>query len=109
MSGIYIPGMEMPTSCFGCALLDYAGAYKCRIGFRSLTKEHGINISRPPLCPLIHAPDHGRLVDADAIYKRLQKQAMSAWGDGNIRYQIILDVMDAIRFAPTIIPGEERS
>lgn len=48
---------------------------------------------------------HGRLIDADAVYKRLQKQAMSVWGDGNPRYQIVLDVMDAIRFAPTIIPA----
>lgn len=55
----------------------------------------------------IPVPPHGRLIDADAVYKRLQKQAMSVWGDGNPRYQIILDVMDAIRFAPTIIPADE--
>lgn len=50
---------------------------------------------------------HGRLIDADAVFKRLQKQAMSVWGNGNPRYQIVLEVMDAIRFAPTIIPAEE--
>ncbi len=59
---IYIKGMEMPTSCFECKLLDYTDTYKCRVRFESLAREHGINISRPDWCPLVPVPEHGRLI-----------------------------------------------
>lgn len=102
--GIYIKGMEMPKSCVDCkGAVTINDGVLCTPMFR-IVKE--ILSGRQQDCPLIEVPKHGRLIDADAVYKRLQKQAMSAWGDGNLRYQIILDVMDAIRFAPTIIPAE---
>ena len=57
---------------------------------------------------VIELPPHGRIIDADAVYKRLQKQAMTFWGiSGDPRYTITLEIMDAIRFAPTIIEAEE--
>lgn len=102
--GVYIKGMEMPTSCRDCHFEDPYDGYNCRINEKSYN--WGID-GRPSDCPLVPAPPHGRLIDADAVYKRLQKQAMSVWGDGNPRYQIVLDVMDAIRFAPTIIPADK--
>ena len=59
---VYIKGMEMPTSCFECKLLDYTDTYKCRVRFESLAREHGINISRPDWCPLVPVPEHGDLI-----------------------------------------------
>lgn len=112
---ILIKGMEMPVTCCHCPLMGYdpdiewndggretQGAYICVI-----THEFIDNTKREEHCPLIPISPHGRLIDADAVFKRLQKQAMSVWGNGNPRYQIVLEVMDAIRFAPTIIEAEE--
>lgn len=58
MSGIYIPGTEMPTSCHECgfeqegfwcgALLQYEDVGKC-------------DKKRHEHCPLIPVPPHGRL------------------------------------------------
>ena len=91
---ILIKDMEMPTSpvlfCIhpdGKVFADLEGNWR---EYKAVT-----------------VPPHGRLIDADVVFKRLQKQAMSVWGNGNPRYQIVLEVMDAIRFAPTIIEAEE--
>ena len=95
MSGIYIPGMEMPTERESFNLtIKYNGTV--------LDTETGMQVAEAH-----ELQPHGRLIDADAVFKRLQKQAMSVWGNGNPRYQIVLEVMDAIRFAPTIIEAEE--
>ena len=95
MSGVYIPGMEMPKSCFECKLLDYTDTFKCRFRFESLAREHGINISRPSWCPLIPVPDHGRLVDADALIEHL----------GNVEYKGA--IKRVLIQATTIIPAEK--
>ena len=52
MSGIYIKGMKMPTRCAECFM------YQC--GATSMDD-----------CPLIPVPDHGRLIDADALMDAL--------------------------------------
>lgn len=87
---VLIKGMEMPKSCFECALLDCDDVFKCRIGFRSLTQEHGINISRASFCPLIPVPDHGRLIDADALCEGLVSN-----------HPVVIHA----KCAPTIIPA----
>ena len=112
MSGVYIPGMEMPTSCFECALLDYSDTYKCRFGFKSLTPEHGINISRPPFCPLIPVPDHGRLIDADAMTESVKTQTGFVKLLGGREMVEIAGIIERnflkeVNNAPTIIPAEE--
>lgn len=98
--GVYIKDMEMPKSCWECHF-GHGDTGVCVVDF----KNHG-DWNEPQNCPLVPVPPHGRLIDADAVFKRLQKQAMSVWGNSNPRYQIILEVMDAIRFAPTIIPAD---
>ena len=61
MSGIYIPGMEMPTDCIFCPL--FQGEWQ----MCSLT-ERGTQIKgRAKDCPLIPVPVHGRLIDADKL------------------------------------------
>ena len=104
---ILIQDLEMPTSCDMCLALDDYGDYpRCRITEEQRGYNFPIKQKRMDNCPLVHVPPHGRLIDADVVFKRLQKQAMSVWGNGNPRYQIVLEVMDAIRFAPTIIEAE---
>ncbi len=77
MSGIYIPGMEMPTSCYACmffAQTDYWNKEdeadilsRCkRTGEKTWESVNGYL----PNCPLVPVPDHGRLIDADAAAKQ---------------------------------------
>lgn len=61
MSGIYIPGMEMPKTCGDCLRVGWNYVFECRID----DVEEDERLSS---CPLIPVPDHGRLVDADAFF-----------------------------------------
>lgn len=60
MSGIYIPGMEMPKSCYDCPLQDDEcfGSIKC-----CYTKTWGSANKRAVDCPLIPVPDYGPMID----------------------------------------------
>ena len=96
---ILIKGMEMPKDGSWRSIRIYPdGTIGRPIGFGDYALVEGAKA--------VPVPPHGRLIDADVVFKRLQKQAMSVWGNGNPRYQIVLEVMDAIRFAPTIIEAE---
>ena len=55
----------------------------------------------------IELPPHGRLIDADAFFKRLQKQTMELWGKKSKEYQYFLDVMDMVKNAPTIVEASK--
>lgn len=85
---ILIKGMEMPTSCAKCRLF---GAYGCPfIGAVGYALTRG---ERNEDCPLVPVPDHGRLIDLDAIPK-------SAWlGEKE-------DLVDELILAPTVIEEE---
>ena len=84
--GVYIKGMEMPTSCADCPIGD---SLCCSLmpGVPALWKEYTIAIKtnrRHSSCPLVHVPPHGDLIDRDA-------------------YQYSGDLMDE----PVIIPAGE--
>ena len=94
---VLIKGMDMPENCFQCPCLD--GEYCVCQAVDSYEKIESIKF-RPPYCPLVEVPKHGRLVDADAIRKDIDKQRPSrkyedAWA---------LTIID---FAPTVIESEE--
>ncbi len=62
---VYIRGMEMPSNCRDCPLEDAYEGYNCRIVEKSAN--WGLE-GRPSWCPLVPAPEHGRLIEeADAI------------------------------------------
>ena len=106
---ILIKDMEMPKNCGDCKAFVCYRQWAGDVGdcFCGITKNDAEAKKKNADCPLVPIPPHGDLIDADVVFKRLQKQAMSVWGNGNPRYQIVLEVMDAIRFAPTIIQAEE--
>lgn len=126
MSGIYIPGMEMPTRCFACPLCDTdccgisKGPY---IEYREVDIEVANN-GRPDWCPLVPVPDHGRLIDADAFIKqkteqmcencdrrrgmkdgKLTKRFVYAIGGAPCRACDTGDMLDYVDDFPTIIPA----
>ena len=84
MSGVYIKGMQMPTDPLKPI---YAKIYSDGLVFAGT----GIGMSAKEAIPV---PDHGRLIDADALVK---ENAM-AWGTEDII---------RIAKAPTIIPADK--
>ena len=86
MSGIYIRGMEMPTTGTVIAIYKLNGKFYASV--------HGTE-----LCPLIPVPDHGDLIERDALKKECQENAKRGIG-------LWVDYMD-ISLAPTIIPASK--
>lgn len=84
MSGIYIKGMEMPKNCVDCR---FHKSIYCTLTDICTNTAQG--------CPLISVPDHGRLIDADALKEE--------WRNGFHR-----KIVDALmEDAPTIIPADK--
>ena len=118
MSGIYIIGMEMPKRCSQCRFL-YGDTLDglCSAAEKWLDDddywtwyvypEGDMDDSKPCNCPLIPVPDHGRLIDADAMCERL----LSAWDTADKEKKtLISDVMARVVTpivvgTPTIIPA----
>ena len=107
MSGIYIPGMEMPIDCYDCLLSSEFNLYEedgyCVSGMECplLNQVIDDDSKRLPDCPLIHVPDHGRLISADLLKADFTGNFTQAYPTGLV-WAMIDD-------APTIIPGEEKS
>lgn len=108
---VLIKGMEMPVTCCHCPLMGYdpdrewydsmarTGAHVC-----VLTGELIDNTKREDHCPLVHVPEHGRLIDADAELERLKHcmfQSDMATTTAVGMYEKWL------KNTPTIIPAEE--
>ena len=98
--------MEIPNGCHDCKLRNMVG--NCQIPMFYGQDEKNIwtlaeCFQRPPWCPIICSiPEgHGRLVDADALYK---KRYIVEPGD----ILAPITVVDAcyISGAPTIVPAE---
>lgn len=95
MAGIYIKGMEMPTSKEGVAVIIYPDG-------NAVVEPFDIGFSQ--YCEAIPVPDHGRLIDADALLE---------WANADLRFGDpdfhagLWHTIIAIEDAPTIIPTEE--
>lgn len=104
MSGIYIPGMEMPKGCHSC-LYSYLGRDYSRM-FCGIDDHYIADLQqwdkpyfwghKDDSCPIIPVPDHGRLIDANAVK-----------GVFLDRYVIYDDTLKIIDNVPTIIPADK--
>ena len=74
---VLIKGMEMPHSCVGCRFCEhgsinewdlYCGIDNKHIG--NWDDKHINNGWRHPDCPLVEVPPHGRLIDAEKLFKK---------------------------------------
>lgn len=101
MSGLYLPGMDLPTSCYKCYLKQRNGMdIVCPVTHERFSVAD-INILEYRLdsCPIVPVPEHGRLVDADAL----------PWIEGrdeqdNPAYLLIKKCVDVL---PTVIPASK--
>lgn len=105
MSGIYIPGMEMPKSCFECNLKKiWEDGVQCLVN-KGLWMDCD---SKHKACPLIPVPDHGRLIDADALIDDMAN--MIPWVIESPEEIAMMDGLsagyEAVGAAPTIIPAD---
>ena len=102
--GVYINEMEMPKNCGEC----YVGFCK-QIGCELSIGFDWYNINRHPDCPLVSVPQHGRLIDADAMFKDICDDINSMTDVGiAVDGQWLWDKLnDALENAPTIFPAEE--
>ena len=100
MSGIYIPGMEMPTNCIDCAFGWNGWCH--RINNRAFVE---VDMRRHD-CPLIPVPDHGRLIDATAkVQTQLYDDEHEDWADVDMTVDEYLGYCH--NEVPTIIPADK--
>ena len=99
MSGLYLPGMNMPKSCHECFCMEEEDLF-CRITERAVGGEPDLYPwnPRPDNCPLIPVPEHGDLIDKKDVVPK----------DGYIIADGIacIPIKDIVN-APTIIPASE--
>lgn len=98
MSGVYIHGMEMPRDCWHCFFADPEDG-DCLVD----QKSHG-DWEEPEDCPLVPVPEHGRIVDADALIAWFAE-----WYDPKAELEIkhFLEILDGEDSAPTVIPRDK--
>ena len=66
-------------------------------------KDYAESSTRPDWCPLIEVPEpHGRLIDADALTKKIKR-------DGIASDPFVKIVCDYFKDAPTIIPASKEA
>ncbi len=107
--GVYIKGMEMPTSCYACMFFAQTNYWnkKDEADILSHCKSTGEKTWESvngylPNCPLVPVPPHGRLIDADKLCLSSGFSTATEYGRGRS------DQIEAIKSnAPTIIPAEE--
>ena len=111
--GVYIKGMEIPTSCFYCPFRrkinpDDIQCLVTRDVFEE-TFAGTIEMRNRGFCPLIEvSPHHGRLIDADALevqdgWLRDSKYFAQESSHTHITFVYSNDIYNA----PTVIPADK--
>lgn len=60
---VLIKGLKMPQSCYMCDMIELSGVVGCKHAYDTRNSEWGRALN----CPLIELPDHGDLIDRDAL------------------------------------------
>lgn len=68
MSGIYIPDIKMPERCIDCPFMIPRDNDDCILQSAEANAKAETWDALRKGCPLIPVPDHGRLIDADAVH-----------------------------------------
>ena len=113
--GVYIKGMKMPTSCIACLLNfgekrpEYGLTICCPYSDGVISwRDKAFDNGRLASCGIIPVPPHGRLIDADALRKRIEENIDAAKKAGNHEWWYACTVtLDFALSAHTIIPAEE--
>ena len=91
--GIYLPNMELPTSCRSCRFAGFGGR-RCELNVCIFTGESQPTLSKERMsaCPLVPVPPHGRLlIDADALANALAHKTGACWNCSSDNLDICKD------------------
>lgn len=116
---VYIKGMEMPTKCEECewSTTDRSGFFGCRLTGNIVIRKR--EKDRPDWCPLVPVPEHGRLIDADALRQSINESIDEChkWANEVESGEMYARVLQSIgtfvecalrvKAAPTIIPVDQ--
>lgn len=100
MTDILIRGMDKPGSCCECDFcevqdINFEILYFCDRNDRFLDDEEACNI--PNDCPIIELPEHGDLIDRDALNLFIESVACNSIGKA----------LQQIDKMPVIVPGNK--
>lgn len=95
---LYIPGISMPTSCCDCPCAN-GDRMRCQVAKHDFWF---FEDTRPDWCPLVPVPEHGDLIDRDALLNNKGVGTQIA-GWGKMFHETVIE------YAPTIIPAEEEA
>lgn len=106
--GVYIKGMEMPKSCGDCKAFVCYRQWAGDVGdcFCGITKNDAKAKEKNADCPLVPVPEHGDLIDRDALIKELE---ITEEDDHNGATLLMAVFLEVLKSAPTIIPAEENN
>lgn len=102
---ILIKGMDVPSNCDLCI---FDNGVNCMVYPPSEDMIYDIADGRPDWCPLIELPNHGRLIDADALMEicilgNKDKLNRNEYTSVSTAYKLFAKDIDD---APTIIEAE---
>ena len=109
---VLIKGMKLPLFCMECPCANNAATI-CYATGRYIPKTGRVNF-----CPLVELPKHGRLIDADALFREISDRTKAAYEwrqkatDEDIQaraeatYMLFVEVALTISKLPTIVEAE---
>lgn len=99
--GVYINDMKMPARCTECRLStvhSFQDRPLCDVLVKYMTYGEW-ETKRQDDCPLVPVPPHGRLIDADALFKLIG-------ADEHLSVLEVMYVQSLLSATPTIIPAD---
>lgn len=110
MSGVYIKGMEMPKSCDVCDFVFQIDEGALGTHNYCVFPGNGVYVddciaTRHKSCPLIPVPDHGRLIDKDALEKDISESVVFSGRERNAELIGAKKIINRLHRTPTIIPA----
>lgn len=108
---------KMPKKCFQCVAYDI-GSTSCLLFSNGIPARYSLSArEKPDWCELVELPPHGRLIDADALLERFEKEEKAAdehgrdfsfsFKSGGENCTEWWPVQQMLMDAPTIIEAEE--
>lgn len=108
MSGVYFPKMQLPDKCKHCDLVfDLRASMYCPVSGEFIDFEDTPETAK---CPGIPVPDHGRLIDADALIDAIIAKYIRHERNRELVFAVVeikQDLADIINELPTIIPADK--
>ena len=97
---VLIKGVEPPLNCITCPCCNDDARFCIACG------RHVSLTGKPPYCPMVEVPPHGRLIDADALLDELLPDPILECGCPDP--EGIEEFCDWIDSAPTVIEGSKK-